>query len=362
MLRDMAEICVGNAPIARRSRMRAGSGLEPLERAGDDPRKAVGRRQSLELLGPDPARLGDLLVGFRLMGAPARREHDDDEMPLGAIVCVARDHLAVGGDVDRLDGDRGLFLDLAPNGFDQGLARFDDSARQRVAVLRRRPRPAHHQDAAVALDDGAHRKKRPVRISAGIRSGALPRHHSTLPGLRMPLGSSACLSVRIRSSATGSFTGGRRSRLRRPMPCSAEIDPWSDVTISCTRALTAPHCARNSALSAPTGWLTLKCTLPSPRWPNGTGRQPGMSFWTAVLARSMNSGTMATGTETSCLIDPPSGRCVSLIRLRRCQNACACSMLVAIAASARRPRSAAFARRSSMLARSPARAAEESST
>ena len=35
--------------------------------------------------------------------------------------------------------------------------------------------------------------------------------------------------------------------------------------------------AREEApLSAPTGWLTLKCILPSPTWPNGTGRQPGM--------------------------------------------------------------------------------------
>ena len=39
-------------------------------------------------------------------------------------------------------------------------------------------------------------------------AAALPRY-STLPGLRMPFGSSRCLRPRIRSSATGSFTDGR---------------------------------------------------------------------------------------------------------------------------------------------------------
>ena len=41
----------------------------------------------------------------------------------------------------------------------------------------------------------------------------------------MPFGSSVRLSVRIRSSATGSFTLGSRSRFITPMPCSAEIEP-----------------------------------------------------------------------------------------------------------------------------------------
>src|SRR5262245_24198375 len=81
--------------------------------------------------------------------------------------------------------------------------------------------------------------------------------YNTLPGLRMPLGSSVRLSVRIRSYATGSFTLGRRSRFITPMPCSAEIEPPCLATTPKTAALTSPQCERNSALSAPTGWATL---------------------------------------------------------------------------------------------------------
>src|SRR5258708_7779283 len=40
--------------------------------------------------------------------------------------------------------------------------------------------------------------------------------------------------------------------------------------------------------------------LPSPRWPNGTGRAPGTSASTAASASARNSGTWASGTETSC--------------------------------------------------------------
>ena len=49
--------------------------------------------------------------------------------------------------------------------------------------------------------------------------------HSTLPGLRMPLGSSMRLRPRISSSATGSLYSGRMSRFITPTPCSAEIEP-----------------------------------------------------------------------------------------------------------------------------------------
>ena len=61
--------------------------------------------------------------------------------------------------------------------------------------------------------------------------------------------------------------------------------------------------------------------LPSPRWPNGTGREPGISFTTAALASAMKSGTAATGTEMSCLIEPPSGFCAADISSRSFQNA-----------------------------------------
>src|SRR5690242_3335720 len=88
--------------------------------------------------------------------------------------------------------------------------------------------------------------------------GALRCPQSTLPGLRIPFGSSMRLSPRISSSATGSFTFVSESRLSLPMPCSAEIEPLYLSTILLTASLISPQRARNCALSAPTGWLTLK--------------------------------------------------------------------------------------------------------
>ena len=41
------------------------------------------------------------------------------------------------------------------------------------------------------------------------------------------------------------------------------------------------------------------------------GRAPGQTRSTAALARAMNSGILATGTETSFLMLPPSGFCAS---------------------------------------------------
>ena len=51
--------------------------------------------------------------------------------------------------------------------------------------------------------------------------------------------------------------------------------------------------------------------LPSPTWPKGNGRAPGIIAVTAAPARRMNSGTAATGTAMSCLIEPPSSFCTS---------------------------------------------------
>src|SRR5579864_7890976 len=81
--------------------------------------------------------------------------------------------------------------------------------------------------------------------------------YSTLPGLRIPFGSSRCLRSRISENATGSFTDGSRSRLTTPMPCSAEIEPPYFFTTAKTTALTSFQRCKYSALSAPTGWVTL---------------------------------------------------------------------------------------------------------
>jgi len=153
-----------------------------------------------------------------------------------------------------------------------------------------------------------------VRDSAHWKS-AVP------PGVGRGLACGFWFNAGMSSSATGSFTFGSESRFNLPMPCSAEIEPLYLSTILLTASLTSPHRARNCAVSAPIGWLTLKCTLPSPRWPNGTGRQPGMIAFAAALTSSRNCGTEATGTDTSALIDPPSGFWTSGRTCRMCQKA-----------------------------------------
>ena len=70
-----------------------------------------------------------------------------------------------------------------------------------------------------------------------------------------------------------------------------------------------------------------------------TTRAPGMNFTTSALAFSMKSGTAATGTETSCSIEPPSGFCEWVTKSRRSQNERRCCRLVAITASSTRPSS-----------------------
>src|ERR1700722_1558257 len=63
--------------------------------------------------------------------------------------------------------------------------------------------------------------------------------YSTLPGLRIPFGSSRCLKSRISAHAPGPFTDGSRSRLTTPIPCSAEIEPPYFLTTANTTALTS---------------------------------------------------------------------------------------------------------------------------
>ena len=53
----------------------------------------------------------------------------------------------------------------------------------------------------------------------------------------------------------------------------------------------------------------------------------------------MSSGTRASGTATSCLIEPPSSFCTSDMVWRRCQKACAWSSDWASAPSSTRPAS-----------------------
>ena len=73
-----------------------------------------------------------------------------------------------------------------------------------------------------------------------------------------------------------------------------------------------------------------------------------MSAVTAALASLIKAGTAATGTETSCLIEPPAWRCTSPNISRMRQNALACSRLSAMVASMTRPLFRALRQESSM--------------
>ncbi len=135
------------------------------------------------------------------------------------------------------------------------------------------------------------------------------------------------------ANSTGDLISGIRSRFSRPIPCSALIEPPNFSTMSNTASLTSSHRARNASLSAPTGWLTLRWMLPSPICPNGTGRAPGTTRFTAAAASLTNSGIFDTGTDTSCLIEPPSGFCTSGSISRTFHNSCAWACELAITAS-----------------------------
>ena len=107
--------------------------------------------------------------------------------------------------------------------------------------------------------------------------------------------------------------------------------------------MTSSQRARNASSSPPLGTLKLKWMLPSPRWPNGTGRTPGTSAATAAMPCARNSGHASTGTEMSCLIEAPSNFWASDRLSRRCQSARRCASLDATTASLTRPSSMAAA-------------------
>ena len=90
------------------------------------------------------------------------------------------------------------------------------------------------------------------------------------------------------------------------MPCSALMEPSSsgdDVVDDAVEFLPA---RQEGVRSAPSGWLRLKWMLPSPTWPKATGRMPGSRSVTAAIALGSELRHRATGTETSCLMLPPS--------------------------------------------------------
>jgi len=81
----------------------------------------------------------------------------------------------------------------------------------------------------------------------------------------------------------------------------------------------------------------------------------GISFITAASASAMKIGYRGDGTETSCLIEPPSGFCAADISSRSFQNAPRWLKLVAITASSTMPSSMPRARIASSASRASSR-------
>ena len=95
-------------------------------------------------------RLGEFLVERNLALDPARRERQNDEMPLDPPVGVADDGLPESDQFERRNFEAGFLADLAYNRFFQGFAKLDAAARKRIEAMSGRPAAPHDQHAAVA--------------------------------------------------------------------------------------------------------------------------------------------------------------------------------------------------------------------
>ena len=122
-------------------------------------------------------------------------------------------------------------------------------------------------------DNARRRPDRSVRLFPDPEGITRKLPQSTLPGLSRPSGSSARLIARIRSSSTGSLTPRQQPALQpadavlgRDRAAVADDDGVDDGVHLAPSGRGRRPCRR------PTGWVRLKWMLPSPRWPNGTGR------------------------------------------------------------------------------------------
>ena len=130
----------------------------------------------------------------------------------------------------------------------------------------------------------------------------------------------------------------------RPMPCSAEIEPFMrvhDVVHDAVEALPFGE-ERRLVHADRLGQVEVDVAVAEmaegadPQARHLPPRRPR-------VAASMNSATRETGTETSCLIEPPSRRCTSERLSRKRQSARFCASLARSSASSIRPSSRALA-------------------
>ena len=78
------------------------------------------------------------LIERNLTRDPARRKRQNDEVPLDPSIGVPQDHLAISGELDRLDFEASLFAHLADHRLFERFAEFDTAARQRIDAVGRR--------------------------------------------------------------------------------------------------------------------------------------------------------------------------------------------------------------------------------
>src|SRR5581483_9790385 len=98
----------------------------------DDLREPFRRLQACNVGRLVPAEIVELFVQSRLTREPTAGEGKDDEMALDAGVVGSPDRLAISGQRDRLDLERGLFANLPLQRVEQCLARLDHPTWQRV--------------------------------------------------------------------------------------------------------------------------------------------------------------------------------------------------------------------------------------
>src|SRR5690606_642363 len=157
-----------------------------------------------------------------------------------AIWCFQHRDLAHGAVLQKLRGLAGAALDDL-----EGRAAFQQCGVGDIEIVAYR--------VAVQAQHRSRNSIHPAIPASTSRS-------STLPGLRMPLGSSSALNCCITSRSTGLRLIGNQLLISRTNPVPSATEPPNGSSGSYTQASTS---SRSSAVPAPMAM----CRLPSPTWP-----------------------------------------------------------------------------------------------
>ena len=107
-----------------------------------------------------------------------------------------------------------------------------------------------------------------ARALAWIARERIPADYArSFPGFNIWCGSNTCLSPCINATSLSLRENLKKSRFKRPTPCSAEMLPLRAATSSKILGLIAWPCAMNSSTLMDSGRRMLRCRLPSPMCP-----------------------------------------------------------------------------------------------